>query len=123
MCYRLSVALCLCLLMLTVGCGQRKISHGYRLEKFIENGKFYIHGNGSPDQGVFEGVILELGWGDQYLIALVDCVFDGDPDGWYFLNMDNGAVAGPLHEDVRDKIMADEGIQLKPAEDVWAELK
>lgn len=84
--------------ILLCGCGQpTKLTGGYTLE-CSENGQYYVVAPGTTLDigGVFEGTIEMIGWNDVWILAKVNRIYDGDPDGWYALNVKTKQIRGPL---------------------------
>jgi hypothetical protein len=93
-----AVALISCLLY---GCDRplRQLSGGYYLERFDEGGaSFFVEtpGKSTNGGGVFDGSVREIGWNDDLILARVNRVYNGDPDGWYVLYIKTGRISGPL---------------------------
>lgn len=83
------------------GCSQstRKIVGEYSLERFQENGMFYlITPEDPPGGGVFDGTVQEIGWNNKWILARVTRLSDGDTNGWYALNVMTKQVVGPIQE-------------------------
>ena len=71
------------------GFANRDVVGGYCLHKF-ESGSYYLHDANGRD--VIEGVVIRLGWNDEYIIAWRQAFSSGDPDGW----MHEGALVSVL---------------------------
>jgi hypothetical protein len=93
--------------LVLVGCSPSttKLAHGYQLERFDENGKYYVHAPNdmASGGGVFEGTVEELGWDDSWLIARVQKLYGGDTNGWYALNFKTKEILGPLDSSALSK--------------------
>jgi hypothetical protein len=63
----------LIVLVYAAGCSpsQRKVSGPYRLERFQENGKFYLEKAGVEESGGgrIEGTVEEIGWTNGFIFA------------------------------------------------------
>jgi len=84
------------------GCNQskRKLVDGYVLERFDENGEYYLE---SPEfelsgGGVFDGTIKEIGWNQDCILAYVTRLYHGDTNGWYALNLKTKQIIGPIQD-------------------------
>jgi hypothetical protein len=83
------------------GCSQptRKIVGEYSLERFQENGMYYlITPEDLPGGGVFDGTVQEIGWNNKWILARVTRLYHGDTNGWYALNLMTKQVVGPIQE-------------------------
>jgi hypothetical protein len=99
--YLTTTFLILCCIFL-FGCNQskRKLVDGYVLERFDENGKYYLV---SPETelsggGAFDGTIQEIGWNQDWILAQVTRIYRGDTDGWYALNLKTKQIIGPIQD-------------------------
>ncbi|HWN96204.1 MAG TPA: hypothetical protein VNT99_14305 [Methylomirabilota bacterium] len=76
-----------------------KLTQGYKLERFDENGKYYVI---APDDwsvgGVFDGIVERIGWNQDWILARVTRLYRGDTSGWYALEVKTKRVVGPLQE-------------------------
>ena len=76
-----------------------KLTQGYRLERFDENGKYYVvTPEDPPGGGVFDGTVEQIGWNRDWILARVTRLFHGDTNGWYALNVKTKQVIGPIQE-------------------------
>jgi hypothetical protein len=86
---------------LFIGCNQstRKLINDYSLERFEENGMYYLITPGDlSGGGVFDGTIQEIGWNHDWILARVTRLSHGDTNGWYILNLITKQVIGPIQE-------------------------
>ena len=76
----------------------KKLVDRYRLERFSESGSYYVIDarNHSSGGGVFDGVVDEIGWNDDWILARVRRLYHGDSNGWYVLNVRTREVKGAL---------------------------
>ena len=98
---RLAFLLLTAYCVLFLGCSQsvRKIVDGYYLERFDENGMYYLIASGdSSNGGVFDGTIQETGWNRDWILARVTRLYHGDVSGWYALDLKAKQVIGPIQE-------------------------
>ena len=93
------LALCSCTNPFSSG-ERRSINEEYVLERFDEGGVTYTlqRGSGSEPGGIFEGVVNAIAWDADWVLAEIDKLYDGDPGGWYALNLHTSVVNGPLTE-------------------------
>jgi hypothetical protein len=76
-----------------------KLTQGYRLERFDENGKYYvISPENLPGGGVFDGTVEQIGWNQDWILARVTKLYHGDTNGWYALDLKTRHVVGPIQE-------------------------
>jgi len=111
------------LLILMLGCGSNRmiIAGSYYLERFSENGKFYLRQRGDRSTGgVFDGYLLQIGANQDIVVAYVRRLYRGDPDGWYMLNVKTGKVSGPLTENELRAVCNKNGITCEQVNAVWA---
>jgi hypothetical protein len=72
---------------------------GYKLERFEENGKYYVIGpDDSPGGGIFDGTVEQLGWDQNSILAQVTRLYHGDTNGWYVLDLKTKRIIGPIQE-------------------------
>ena len=86
---------------LTISCSSKKLGSKYEFEKFSEGDSVYYLieiGVDSPG-GVFDGIVKEIGWRDDEVLARVIRLSSSDPSGWYIFNLKSGKVSGPIHDD------------------------
>ena len=75
---------------------RKKLSGDYYLDRFIDGGVFYLEDSKNPQQGgILEGVIQELGYNNQWIVAYVLKQYGGDKDGWYVIDVKNKSISGP----------------------------
>src|SRR5258705_226805 len=56
-----------------------KLTQGYRLERFDENGKYYVIAPGDlSGGGVFDGTVEQIGWNHDWILARVIRLYHGD---------------------------------------------
>jgi hypothetical protein len=87
--------------LLFCGCepSAMNLGHGYRLERFDENGKYYVMTvNDLSGGGIFDGTVEQIGWNQKWALARVTRLYHGDTNGWYALNMETKQVIGPIQE-------------------------
>ena len=118
---------CLALLIVLVcasGCNpsQRKVDGAYRLERFDENGKFYLEKSGVEETGggCIDGTVEEIGWTNGIIFAKRYATYRGDPDGWMVIDVAKQSMIGPLPEaEFRQKYPS---VQTLSPEDAWKKL-
>jgi hypothetical protein len=91
----------LIVLLSTAGCSpSRKVSGPYRLERFEENGKFYLERAGVKEPGCscIDGTVEEIGWTNGLIFARRHAFYRGDPDGWMIIDVKKQSMTGPLSE-------------------------
>jgi hypothetical protein len=78
----------------------QKIAGGYALERFQENGMYYLIDSTKdmPGGGVFDGTVHKIGWNQEWVLAWVRRLYHGDTNGWYALNLKTKQVIGPIQE-------------------------
>jgi hypothetical protein len=88
--------------LFSFGCNQstKSLVGGYRLERFAENGKYYLENaeaelNGG---GVFDGTVEEIGWNQDWIVARITRLASTDTNGWYALDLKTKQVIGPIGE-------------------------
>ena len=82
------------------GVNKKSITADYYLKRFEGKSgyRYYLEGklNKTKGGGVFEGIILKIGWNDRFLVADVKKLASIDVSGWYVLEFTTGAITGPL---------------------------
>jgi hypothetical protein len=93
---RISLFSILCLIM--IGCSKKTISGKYYIELFAEGDPVYYVGEKGVDSGggVFDGIVKQVGWRGDEIVAEVVRLSSGDVSGWYKLDIKNGSVTGPI---------------------------
>ncbi len=90
----------LIVLVWVTGCSpnQRKVDGSYRLERFNENGKFYLEKAGVEEAGggCIDGTVEEIGWTNRFIFARRIATYRGDPDGWMIIDVAKQSIVGPL---------------------------
>jgi len=84
--------------VLICSCSGKKLGSGFEIEENNEGTTVYYvmeTGVNSPG-GVFDGVVKEIGWKGDEILAKVTRLASCDPSGWYILNMRTGVVIGPI---------------------------
>src|SRR5262245_45709544 len=114
----------LMVLLWATGCSpsQRKVSGPYRLERFDENGKFYLEKAGVEESGggCIEGTVEEIGWTNGFIFARRHATYRGDPDGWMIIDVGKQSFTGPLSEaEFRARYP---GVKTLSPEDAWKSL-
>lgn len=86
--------------MFFCGCDRSvvRLADGYKLERFDENGKYYVIDSKHSPGGVFDGTIEEIGWNQDWILARVTRLHHGDTNGWYALDFKTRQVVGPIEE-------------------------
>jgi hypothetical protein len=123
-CDRMRCLTLLIVLACVTGCSpaQRKISGPFRLERFDENGKFYLEKAGieKPGGGCIDGTVEEIGWTNGFIFARRHAIYGGDPDGWMIIDVSKQSMTGPMSDaDFRQKYP---GVQTLSPEDAWKKL-
>lgn len=119
---RCLVVICVALLLFIPGCGSQKVPVGgsYYLDKFSENGRFYMRQRGDDSVGgVFDRYVLQMGAKEDVVLAYIRRLYRGDCDGWYVLDVKWGKVSGPLSDSERQRICTLNGITCEPVEAFW----
>jgi len=81
------------------GCepSRKHLVNGYKLERFQENGLYYVVGaDDLSGGGVFEGTVQQIGWNSNWILAAVTKNYHGDTNGWYALDVKARRVTGPI---------------------------
>lgn len=108
------------------GCNQskRKLVDGYALERFEENGEYYLESHESElsGGGVFDGTIKEIGWNQDWILAQVTRIYRGDIDGWYALNLKTKQIIGPIQSSELKTNSAFLKIECRSPADVFADI-
>ena len=117
-------ALLTILLLCGSGCNpsQRKVAGAYRLERFNENGKFYLERAGVEETGggCIDGTVEEIGWTNGFIFARRVALSSGDPNGWMVIDVSKQSMIGPLPEaEFRQKYP---GVRTLSPEDAWKKL-
>lgn len=102
MIHRLTMVVCLAVLVCGCGRSERKLVGGYVLERFDEGGEIYYvlaPGERTSGGGVFDGTVEEIGWNKDWILARVNRLYGSDPDGWYALEVRTKRIIGPLRAD------------------------
>lgn len=99
----------------------KDVTHGYRLERFDENGQYYVIApKDLSGGGVFDGTIEQIGWNQDWILARVTRLYHGDTNGWYALDLKTKRMVGPIQESELRANPALSKIKCRDAETVWA---
>lgn len=92
------ILLCFGVGLFMIGCSQKKIKGDYYIEQFAEGDPvYYIQKRGvDSGGGVFDGIVTQVGWKGNEVIADVVRLSSTDENGWYKLNLTTGLVEGPI---------------------------
>ncbi len=75
------------------------LGNGYHLERFSENGLYYVLARGDySGGGAFDGTIQKIAATNGLVVAFVSRLARVDPNGWYVLTTKTGKIVGPLSE-------------------------
>ena len=93
------LAILVALLICGFNPNQRLLVGGYYLDQSEDVP--YVYYVGAPGMainggGVFDGTIQRIGWNANWILAKVIRLSQGDPNGWYALNLKTRRVTGPL---------------------------
>jgi hypothetical protein len=121
------LALLFLLVPLLGGCNRgRTVVGGYRLEQFHENNNFYLHKDGVDDSkiggSIIEGVVLNIGWNERFIVAERHSFYRGDPDGWMIIDVRSGTIAGPFKESELRARAEVRGMEIFPVSEAWEKL-
>ena len=116
----------LIVIVFATGCSpsDRKLVGPYSLERFDENGKFYINKAGVDlsGGGIIDGIALRIGWNSHYIVAERYSMYRGDPDGWMIIDVKTGAMSGPFSEADFQTRPESKGIKIYEASEAWKSL-
>jgi len=100
---------------------ERKVAGTYLLEYFDEGGgSYYLIKKGASTQGgVFEAVIEEIGWSQDYIVCKVKKQYGGDVDGIYSVEIATGKVEGPFDGGIFQRDARFKGIKLEHVAKVY----
>lgn len=103
-----------------VGCKQ--INPGYSLCRTDDQSTYLVMKSGEQPEGggVLEGVVVQIGWNDRYIVAWRYATFRGDPDGWMLIDAATQQVTGPVSENEAMALLAKNFP--KDAATAWADL-
>ena len=111
--------------LLLCGCNgsTKAVAGGYALTRFDEGGTTYYltaSGERSSGGGVFDGTVQEIGWNNDWILARINRLYQGDTNGWYALNLKTRQVIGPIQESDLSKNSSFLGIKCRTPSDVFA---
>lgn len=72
---------------------------------FLPNNKYYVKlrsGEMTPG-GVFDGTISRIALDKNVVVADVDRIYEGDPDGIYMYFFQSGKLVGPVDNEIADR--------------------
>jgi hypothetical protein len=79
---------------------RRVVKGDYLLEYFPDGDCYYLAKRGKEVQGgVFQGIIQQIGWSEEYIVCSVKKQYRGDVDGIYSVALHSGVIDGPLARD------------------------
>ncbi|HWD93049.1 MAG TPA: hypothetical protein VG938_11960 [Verrucomicrobiae bacterium] len=95
----LIVSIVACLFFCGCKPSTKHLVQDYKLERFDENGKYYVIASEDlSGGGVFDGTVEQLGFDQNWILARVNRLYQGDTNGWYVLNLKTKQVVGPIQE-------------------------
>lgn len=112
------------------GLSNKTISGDYYLEKWEDGTTFYLHDkkkeyNDFPVEtgpGPIGGIVIEMGWSKNFIVALRYAHFRGDKDGWMIIDVKKKTVTGPFTDTEIEKTLSSQKIKPIPAGQAWEEL-
>ncbi|MFT4175264.1 MAG: hypothetical protein QM627_01295 [Luteolibacter sp.] len=94
-------ALILPVLFLLAGCSGKSVGDNYYI-RCLEEGDpylYYLEKNGERTPGgVFDGIVKEIAWQGDEVVARVQRLSSSDKSGWYKLNIKTGKMEGPIED-------------------------
>lgn len=101
----------------------QKIVGDYYLFDLREGGAYCnkVHYGRWDDSGggVFDGVVEQIGWNDEWIVAEVQRLSGIDTSGWYVLNVKTGKIFAPI---LKENVLTNDcwkTIKCIPSQEVW----
>jgi hypothetical protein len=102
---------------------KRPLPGGYTLER-IESNYFLTDAMHPPEVGgVIEGVVLNIGWNDQLLLAECHFLFRAEPDAIMIIDLNTGKIDGPVSREELARHPELTEIKMLDAAAAWASLR
>ena len=108
--------------LLLCGCdqSQRRLSGGYSLKRFDAGGtSYYVTASGEAINGggIFDGTVQDIGWNQDWILARITRLYQGDSNGWYVLDLKTSRIAGPFPDaDLKTNLAFSSIKTVRPAE-------
>ena len=87
------------MLLLMASCSRKSIGRNYDIRR-LDEGKpylYYIEKRGEQtSDGIFDGIVKDIVWKNDEIIANVQKHASCDKSGWFKLNIQTGAIDGPI---------------------------
>jgi hypothetical protein len=104
----------------------RKVAGTYDLHRWEDGKIYYLEEKGAENKnggGVLDGVVEQIGWNNDYIIAKRRSTFGGDPNGWMVLDVNKKTIKGPFTDEMIEKIPEAKGMRFLDSAKAWAELR
>jgi hypothetical protein len=81
------------------GVNQMKLVDDFYLQYVPDGASYFVIEKGSdPNENVFDGKVLKIGWNNDIVVAEVVRTFRGERDGIYVIDVNPGVSRGPISD-------------------------
>ena len=129
----LSYSLLAMLVFALAGCDQdifnlscRTVGGSYCLHRWEDGKTYYLEDKDHESKnggGVLGGVVEQIGWNGNYIVAKRRSTFAGDPSGWMIVDVKQRTIKGPYDDQALEKTPEAKEIALLNADKAWADLR
>lgn len=102
----------------------RRVAGDYYLHRWEDGKTYYLEDKTRPKTGggVLDGVVEDIAWSENIILAKRRSTFGGDPDGWMVVNVKDKTIKGPVG-DYFSNISEAQGMTFMSAEKAWTTLR
>ena len=103
----------------------REISNGIYLHQWEDGTTYYVETKytiGSNGGGFLEGTVTDIGWNKKYLVVKKNPLFQGDPRGWFLINIATRKLDGPIPKTALKNVLETNKIKILSPTAAWDEL-
>lgn len=120
----------LILALLVVACDQdplgrsrKKVAGIYSLQRWEDGKTYYLDAKGDRKSGgVLDGIVIQIGWNEHYIVAKRQSLFRGDPDGWMIINVHHLSIEGPFSDAIIRTRAETKGMDFLYPDEAWKKL-
>ena len=103
----------------------RVVSGTFVLHRWEDGKTYYLESadHEADGGGVLNGVVTQIGWNANYIVARRHAIFGGDPDGWMIVDVHQKSVRGPFDDRQINEMAETRGIKTLSPEQAFKDLQ
>lgn len=107
-----------------LGRSRKKVAGIYFLQRWEDGKTYYLDARGDKKSGggVLDGIVIQIGWNEHYIVAKRQSLFRGDPDGWMIIDVQHQSIEGPFSDEVIRTRAETKGLDLLYPDEAWKKL-